>query len=175
MGRGRRPSRSSPGLRTRREGYHLVTEPAYLTLGLLVVAFTGCSTHPGTSPIAAPISTTATAPTDDSHAGPAHIPTYVCDEAIVVYPLGYKDGDTVVITGRGDCRPTEGTAGEGNTMKGPWQITQRSPTPITYNCGKQPPAPIGLDGEPIEFVTISGDIANAPAYVNGYDCIPYSR
>jgi hypothetical protein len=161
-----------------------VTEPAYLALGLLAVVLTGCSTHPSTSPIAAPISTTttaakfgaptttATAPADDSHAGPAHIPTYACDEAIVVRPLGYKDGDTVVITGRGDCQPTEGTVGQDNTMRGPWQITQRSPTPITYNCGKQPPALIGRDGKPIEFVTISGNIANAPAYVNGYDCIP---
>lgn len=170
-------------MRTRRQGYHLVTEPAYLALGLLVVAFTGCSTHPGAAPIAAPISTTttpaefgapttATASADASDAEPSHVPTYVCDEAIVVRPLGYKDGDTVVITGRGDCQPTEGTGGQEDTMRGPWQITRRSPTPITYNCGKLPPAPIGLDGKPIEFVTISGDIANAPAYVNGYDCIP---
>ncbi|MGW4126294.1 hypothetical protein [Nocardia sp. NPDC004711] len=112
---------------------------------------------------------TACETADDSR---APIPTYVCNEAIVVQPLGYKDGDTVVITGRGDCQPAEGTAGQDNTMRGPWQITQRSPTPITYNCGKQPPAPLGLDGKPIEFLTISGNIANAPAYVNGYDCIP---
>ncbi|WP_062997137.1 hypothetical protein [Nocardia mikamii] len=159
-----------------------MTEPVYLALGLLTVALTGCSSHPGTSPTAAPISTTTTAAevgapitsaaADDSHAGPAHVPTYVCDEVIVVRPLGYKDGDTVVVTGRGNCQPTEGTVGPDNTMRGPWQITQRNTTPNTYHCGKQPPAIIGLDGKPIELFTISGNIASAPAYVNGYDCIP---
>lgn len=153
-----------------------MSKAVYLVLGLLAV--TGCSTDSGTGTKDAPISTTAaqvlgtsttTAPTD---ASPAHIPTYVCDEAVVIQPLGYKQGDTVVITGRGNCRSTEGVVGQDNTMRGPWRIAQRTPTPITYDCGKRFPAIIGPDGKPVQFLGISGNIAEAPDYVNGYDCTP---
>lgn len=132
-------------------------------LGIIAVAtlLSACDTSTDSHP--APTSTSASA---------ARLPVYECDEAIIVPPAGYKDGDTVTVTGRGNCQPMEGTVAQGDTMKGPWQITRRSPTPATYNCGTQPSLIIDFDGKPIESQTMSGNIGSAPAYVNGWDCYP---
>ncbi|MFD0366296.1 hypothetical protein ACFQZZ_33090 [Nocardia sp. GCM10030253] len=115
---------------------------------------------------------TACDPAEGSQGGnpPVDIPIYVCDTAVVVRPLGYSDGDTVYVVGRGNCTASDSAAAQGITMKGYWRIAERNGAIAVYDCGKNLMALEGPDGKRIEFITTTGDVSNAPAYVNGYYC-----